>query len=441
MPIALVILFIVVPIVELAVIVQVGQLIGVWLTIALLVVDSILGSLLMRSQGRAAWRRFVTAVEGARVPAREVADGVLVIFGGALLLTPGFLTDILGLLFLLPPTRALIRRVFLREAMRRITVSMAGVGGMPRPRRGAPTWSTGPRVDVDPVPRRRAAAGLVTEGLGFAFADARAERYGVARAGPAGARVLLFAGRAPPWRRARTPRSACGARRRLARALRRRGRRGFALDFSPLADAVERPGAAGDDQPCRVTGTVRADGRELAVKALGQRSRTASEPDWDRVALARSVSVWTEPAAAALSATRPAAARHHAEEATSGALWERGVVVPIEEARLSTTYDAAGRTRRAGLELWPAGDERCRLGPPRRRRAAVRGLARARRAAHGLRVHALAHRGPAPASGATRSCAPRRSPERGTPQPRQPPAQQSPAPAGAQFSDPSRSQQ
>jgi UPF0716 protein FxsA len=153
MPIALVILFIVVPIAELAVIVQVGQLIGVWWTIALLVVDSILGSLLMRSQGRSAWRRFVTAVEGARVPAREVADGVLVIFGGALLLTPGFLTDILGLALLLPPTRAVIRRLFLREAMRRITVSMAGVAGMARPAPGADVVD-GTAVDVDGAPRR-----------------------------------------------------------------------------------------------------------------------------------------------------------------------------------------------------------------------------------------------------------------------------------------------
>src|ERR687890_1878408 len=121
----LVLLFIVVPIAELAVIIQVGEAIGVWWTIALLIADSLLGSLLMRSQGRAAWRRFNEAVRTGRVPAREVADGVLVIFGGGLLLTPGFLTDIFGLLFLLPPTRAVIRRVFLRQAMRRITVTMA----------------------------------------------------------------------------------------------------------------------------------------------------------------------------------------------------------------------------------------------------------------------------------------------------------------------------
>src|SRR5918998_1129469 len=120
----LVLLFIVVPIAELAVIIQVGQVIGVWWTIAILVADSILGSVLMRSQGRAAWRRFNAALQAGRVPAREVADGVMVIFGGALLLTPGFLTDVLGLLFLLPPTRAVIRRLFLRQATGRITVSM-----------------------------------------------------------------------------------------------------------------------------------------------------------------------------------------------------------------------------------------------------------------------------------------------------------------------------
>ena len=83
-----------------------------------------------------------------RIPAREVADGVLVIFGGALLLTPGFLSDIIGLLFLLPPTRAVIRRVFLRQAMKRITVSMAGVR---MPTNGSRADDVeGTAVDVDP---------------------------------------------------------------------------------------------------------------------------------------------------------------------------------------------------------------------------------------------------------------------------------------------------
>src|SRR3954449_4799532 len=107
----LILIFIVVPIAELALLIQVGELIGVWWTIALLIADSILGAMLMRSQGRAAWRRFNVALQSGRPPAREVLDGVLVIFGGALLLTPGFLTDILGLVFLLPPSRAIVRRV------------------------------------------------------------------------------------------------------------------------------------------------------------------------------------------------------------------------------------------------------------------------------------------------------------------------------------------
>jgi UPF0716 protein FxsA len=151
MPLLLVALFIIVPIAELAVIIQVGQAIGVWWTIAILVADSILGSLLMRSQGRIAWRRFNDALRSGRVPAREVADGVLVIFGGALLLTPGFLSDVFGLLFLLPPTRAIIRRVFLRQAMKRITVSMAGVTMPPRGGYRADDVE-GTAVDVDPRP-------------------------------------------------------------------------------------------------------------------------------------------------------------------------------------------------------------------------------------------------------------------------------------------------
>src|SRR3546814_381333 len=98
----LVALFIIVPICELALLIWVGGQIGVLPTIALLLIDSIVGAMLMRHQGRAAWMRFNTAVAERRVPAKEVVDGALVIFGGALLLTPGFITDIFGILFLLP---------------------------------------------------------------------------------------------------------------------------------------------------------------------------------------------------------------------------------------------------------------------------------------------------------------------------------------------------
>ena len=121
----LLILFIIVPIVELAVIIQVGQSIGVLPTVAILIVDSVLGAMLMRSQGRAAWRRFNTTLAAGRPPAREVLDGALVIFGGALLLTPGFVTDIFGMLFLIPPTRAVVRRIVSRRLLPRMVVSSA----------------------------------------------------------------------------------------------------------------------------------------------------------------------------------------------------------------------------------------------------------------------------------------------------------------------------
>jgi UPF0716 protein FxsA len=127
----LVLLFIAVPIVEIYVIIQVGQAIGALWTILLLVADSILGSVLMRAQGRAAWRRFNEAIAAGRVPAREVLDGVLVIFGGALLLTPGFVTDVFGLAFLLPPTRAVIRRLLVRRVGGRFVVARPG-GPTPR---------------------------------------------------------------------------------------------------------------------------------------------------------------------------------------------------------------------------------------------------------------------------------------------------------------------
>ena len=119
----LIVLFITVPILELFVILQIGDLIGPWWTILILVADSVIGSILMRSQGRAVWRRFNDTLAAGRPPAREVIDGVLIIFGGALLLTPGFVTDGVGLLFLLPPTRAVLRGLLVRRFAGRMIAS------------------------------------------------------------------------------------------------------------------------------------------------------------------------------------------------------------------------------------------------------------------------------------------------------------------------------
>jgi len=133
----LLLIFIVVPIAELYVIIQVGQSIGALPTIAILIADSILGSMLLRSQGRSAWRRFNAAIAEGRAPTREVLDGVLVIFGGAFLITPGFITDIIGILLLLPPTRAVFRGFLTRRLRSRVVVAVAGGrsprgGGRPR---------------------------------------------------------------------------------------------------------------------------------------------------------------------------------------------------------------------------------------------------------------------------------------------------------------------
>jgi UPF0716 protein FxsA len=140
----LLLLLIIVPIAEIALIIQVGEWIGVWWTIALLLADAVLGSLLLRSQGRAVWRRFSEAVSEGRIPHREVVDGVLVIFGGALMLAPGFITDVFGALFLAPPTRALMRRLLVRRAALRI------VGTAMPPRNGRPSDVEATAVDVDP---------------------------------------------------------------------------------------------------------------------------------------------------------------------------------------------------------------------------------------------------------------------------------------------------
>ena len=153
----LVLIFIVVPIAELYVIIQVGQTIGALPTIAILIADSLIGSWLLRHQGRAAWRRFQLAVAERRPPAREVLDGTLIIFGGAFLITPGFITDIIGVLLLLPPTRALFRGLLVRRFTSGLVVSMAGAAASrrrdPRARSGYDVEGTAVEHDQERLGR------------------------------------------------------------------------------------------------------------------------------------------------------------------------------------------------------------------------------------------------------------------------------------------------
>jgi UPF0716 protein FxsA len=105
-------LLIIVPIVELWVILQVAGEIGALNTVALLIAISALGAWLLKQEGMATWARLRETLARGQVPTKEVTDGALIMFGGALLLTPGFLSDAVGLILLFPPSRAGIKGLF-----------------------------------------------------------------------------------------------------------------------------------------------------------------------------------------------------------------------------------------------------------------------------------------------------------------------------------------
>ena len=115
----LALLFLLIPIAELAVIIKVGSEIGVANTIGVLLVVSVVGAWLVKREGMSVWRRFQRSVEAGAVPGKEIADGVMILFAGALLMSPGFLTDVLGIALLLPPVRAVVRGMLMKQAARR----------------------------------------------------------------------------------------------------------------------------------------------------------------------------------------------------------------------------------------------------------------------------------------------------------------------------------
>lgn len=117
------VLFILWPIAEIFVAIKVADAIGVIAMLLLLIASWPLGTWALRSRGRAAWQRLAVAVSEGRPPGREVIDGALIMIGGVLLLVPGFITDILGLLVLFPLTRALARRGLHRNFQSRFVVN------------------------------------------------------------------------------------------------------------------------------------------------------------------------------------------------------------------------------------------------------------------------------------------------------------------------------
>jgi UPF0716 protein FxsA len=154
----LVIVFLLVPVVEIYVIIQVGQLIGPLPTLALLIFESLLGAWLLKREGRVAWASLQKAVASGRLPAQELVDAGLVLVGGTLLLAPGFLTDVVGFFFILPPTRPLARRLLIWLLVRRAAraaVRQAAWGAQRPPPRGANRRPSGRAGPARPAGNRR----------------------------------------------------------------------------------------------------------------------------------------------------------------------------------------------------------------------------------------------------------------------------------------------
>ena len=221
-----------------------------------------------------------------------------------------------------------------------------------------------------------------TDAVTYCWADPESGLYGLARVAAgassegsahSSALAVAFEGRAPLGAIAEagdTPPDELVAETEapLERwTLRAEGELRFALTFEALTPpaeyggrqaVVKAGGMEGYEQLCRVRGTMEVDGRERAVSGFGQRGHSWGNPDWDKIALTRAVGAWFEDGTGAVVSTvRPMKADHHADEGMWAALLDAERTVSVEDPRLSTTTDEAGRQIRAGLELWVDKDD------------------------------------------------------------------------------------
>jgi len=128
-PWILLLAFVAVPVLEIYVIIQVGQVIGAWWTVLLLIADSVIGSWLVRREGARAFEALRQALRTGRMPAKELSDGALILIGGTLMVSPGFVLDVVGFFLILPLTRPLARRLLAAAVARRL---LGPRGGDPR---------------------------------------------------------------------------------------------------------------------------------------------------------------------------------------------------------------------------------------------------------------------------------------------------------------------
>ena len=168
MPLLILALFIGVPLIEIYLFIAVGGVIGVWATIGLVILTALIGTGLLRQQGLATLARAQAEMQEDRLPVRELFTGVCLLFGGALLLTPGFMTDAIGFALLIPPLRNIIGRGLWRilERSKGVHFSVSGMGGPGRDAPRGPHGRGGPILDGeefgverdDPDPARDGAA-------------------------------------------------------------------------------------------------------------------------------------------------------------------------------------------------------------------------------------------------------------------------------------------
>ncbi len=153
LPFVLFLMFVIVPLIEIALLIRVGQWIGFWETIIVVVATAFIGTWLLRAQGFSVFNKFMRSVSDGKVPMEPIMEGMLLLIAGAFLLTPGLLTDATGFVLLVPPLRSAIAGWCLKRLWKAGNISVSGFGDTEDPsegggRRQGDAWSAGRDGDI-----------------------------------------------------------------------------------------------------------------------------------------------------------------------------------------------------------------------------------------------------------------------------------------------------
>lgn len=154
MPLILFLLFVVVPLAEIAVFIVIGDIIGIPATIALVIVTALIGTMLLRMQGLSALQRTQSAIQEGRIPVDSVIDGVCLLVAGAFLLTPGIITDTVGFLLFIPQFRRWLAQAMFHRIIKSSNIEFSEFRqefGEPPHHQREPNHGSGPIIDVEPI--------------------------------------------------------------------------------------------------------------------------------------------------------------------------------------------------------------------------------------------------------------------------------------------------